>query len=170
MLTSSDTVVVLTVAATGVASAVVDMWTRRVPNPITLGIATLGVTLAALHQGNLSVGAALIGFVVGLLFMLPGYILGATGGGDVKLFAAFGTLLGPRAIGFAFLYTVIAGGVIAVAVALWRRRLLETVERTAALVGTRGANVAEIESSARDNRFAYAPAIAVGVLVAALGF
>jgi len=38
------------------------------------------------------------------------------------------------------------------------------------LVRSRGANVAEIERATTNNRFAYAPAIAIGALVAALGF
>jgi prepilin peptidase CpaA len=170
LLELSEKIVVLAVAGSGSASALVDLWTRRVPNPLTLGTAALGVILAASHQSGVSVQDALAGFAVGLLFMLPGYLIGATGGGDVKLFAAFGTLLGPRATGFAFLYTVLAGGVIAVAVALQRRRLRETVERTALLLTTAGANVAEIEHVSSNNRFPYAPAIAVGALVAALGW
>ena len=170
MLLLSETIVVLAVAGIGGASALVDLWTRRVPNPLTLGTAAFGVTLAASHQSGLTVQQALFGFGVGLLLMLPGYLIGATGGGDVKLFAAFGTLLGPYATAFAFFYTVIAGGVIAVAVALQRRRLRETVQRTAWLVATRGKNVAEIEDVSSNNRFPYAPAIAVGALVAALGW
>jgi prepilin peptidase CpaA len=137
---------------------------------LTLGTAAFGVILAASHQSGVTVQEALLGFGVGLLLMLPGFLIGATGGGDVKLFAAFGTLLGPRAVGFAFLYTVLAGGVIAVTVALYRRRLRETMERTALLVTTRGANVTEIEHVSSNNRFPYAPAIAVGALVAALGW
>jgi prepilin signal peptidase PulO-like enzyme (type II secretory pathway) len=42
--------------------------------------------------------------------------------------------------------------------------------RTAMLVRSRGANVAEIERATINNRFAYAPAIAIGAVVAALGF
>ncbi|HKT79056.1 MAG TPA: A24 family peptidase [Vicinamibacterales bacterium] len=169
MLTPSEQVVVFSVVATGTASALVDLWTRRVPNPLTLGIAAFGVALAAGHQTGLTVQDALLGFGVGFLLMLPAYLIGATGGGDVKLFAAFGTLLGPGAIGYAFFYTLLAGGVIAAAVAFQRRSLRATVERTAVFVTTRGANVAEIEHHSNNNRFPYAPAIAVGVLAAALG-
>ena len=42
--------VVAAVAASGGASAVVDVWSRRVPNTLTLGIAALGVSLAALFE------------------------------------------------------------------------------------------------------------------------
>ena len=150
-------------------SAVVDLRTRRVPNPLTLGIAATGVLIAATNLGGVTPAGAFAGLGLGLLIMLPGHVVGATGAGDVKLFAALGTLLGPRGIVAAFLYTAIAGGVLAVAVALCRRRLGDTIERTALFVRTRGANIAEIERTSSDNRFAYAPAIALGALVAALG-
>ena len=64
-----------------------------------------------------SIGAALAGLALGFALMLPGHLFGATGAGDVKLFAAMGTLLGPGAIFNAFLYTAIAGGLLALVVA-----------------------------------------------------
>ena len=156
------------VAVAGGASAIIDLRCRRVPNALTAGIAATGILLAALHATRLSVAAALVGLVVGMVLMLPGHLIGATGAGDVKLFAAIGTLLGPVGIGIAFLYTAVAGGLLAVFVAVTRQRLRHTVGQTAALVRTRGAAAAEIEAPSNDNRFAYAPAIAIGALMAAL--
>jgi prepilin peptidase CpaA len=101
--------------------------------------------------------------------MLPGHVIGRTGAGDVKLLAALGTLLGPRSIAMAFLYAAIAGGALAVLVAMRRRRLSETLEGPAMLVCSGGTNAAEIEKPTADNRFAYAPAIAIGAVIAAFG-
>jgi len=157
------------VLAGGASSAIVDLYTRRVPNELTLGIGALGVALAAMHMTGVSVPGALGGFDLGLVLMLPGHVIGATGAGDVKLFAALGTLLGPSRTGVAFLYTALAGGVLVVIVACRRRRLSATVERTARLVRTGGGNAPEIERATENNRFAYAPAIAAGALAAALG-
>lgn len=157
------------VAGGGGASAFVDLLSRRVPNALTFGIAALGIALAAMHVTGLSVLAALAGLAIGFVLMLPGHYIGGTGAGDVKLFAAIGTLLGPAGILVAFLYTALAGGVLALVIALRRRRLRETVERTAVLVRTGGSNVADIEHVSSDNRFPYAPAIALGALAAALG-
>jgi prepilin peptidase CpaA len=168
LLRASDALIVAAVAASGGASTFVDLRCRRVPNALTGGIAAAGVVIAALHATGLSVAASLAGLVVGLLLMLPGHLIGATGAGDVKLFAAIGTLLGPVGIAMAFLYTAVAGGLLAVFVAVSRGRLRRTVGQTAALVRTRGAAAAEIEASSNDNRFAYAPAIAIGALVAAI--
>jgi prepilin peptidase CpaA len=166
----SDAVVVTAVAGSGGVSAIVDLWSRRVPNPLTLGVAAMGLTLAALGRSGVSPMAALGGLALGLLLMLPGHVIGATGAGDVKLLAAFGTLLGPRGIVVAFVYAALAGGILALIVARRRRVLRETVERTATLVRTGGGNVAEIEHGTINNRFAYAPAIAIGAIAAALGW
>ena len=165
-----NAVVIAAVAGSGGASAAMDLRTRRVPNWLTLGITALGMTLAAGHWSDRTIAAALGGFAVGLLVMLPGHIVGATGAGDVKLFAAVGTLLGPAGIAVAFVYTALFGGLLALTVAVFRGRLNHTLQETATLVVTGGANVAEIERPSADNRFAYAPAIALGALVAALGF
>ena len=155
-------------AGTGLA-AVIDLRTRRIPNALTGALAMAGLSIAAAKLGPIGLGGALLGCALGLAFMLPGHIFGATGAGDVKLFAAMGALIGPRAILSAFLYTAIAGGILAVVIAVRRRRLAESVNGVAALVATGGFSAVEIEAPARHNRFAYAPAIAVGTLLAALG-
>ena len=162
----SEPLVLAAVALSGSVAATIDFRTRRVPNQLTLAIGVLGLTLSALHLTRVTPAGALAGLVLGLLLMLPGHFIGATGAGDVKLFAAIGTLLGPAHIVVAFLYTAIAGGLLAVIVAVRRRRLQETVERTAVLVRTGGSNVGEIERGTGNNRFAYAPAIAIGALAA----
>ena len=170
MLESLNVPIVTAVAGSGLVSAVVDMRTRRVPNPLTMGIAALGLGFAATRLSDLTIVAAALGWGVGLGLMLLPYVFGAMGGGDLKLFAALGTFLGPRPTVQAFLYTLVAGGVLAVVVALQRRRLQETMHNAAALVASGGANAEAIEHPTSNNRFAYAPAIAVGTLVAALGF
>ena len=160
---------IATVVAGTATGAAIDLWTRRVPNPLTMGLATVGVVFAACGISNLTLGASLLGLALGLVLMLPGHMIGATGAGDVKLFAAAGAFIGPRHMLTAFLYTAIAGGVIAIGISLWRRRLRQTVGDTARLIATAGANAPAIESPLENNRFAYAPAIAVGTMLAVLG-
>ncbi|HEU4690726.1 MAG TPA: prepilin peptidase [Vicinamibacterales bacterium] len=153
-------------AGTGLA-AVIDLRTRRIPNALTASLTVIGIGIAAARLGPIGLGGALLGCALGLAFMLPGHIFGATGAGDVKLFAAAGALLGPATTVHAFLYTAIIGGVVAVAIAIRRRRLRKTIGGTASLVSRGSAAAAAIESPEADNRFAYAPAIAVGVVMAA---
>ncbi len=168
MLRISDPITVSAVAAGGASSTAIDLYARRVPNLLTCGLAATGIVVAALGAGSLTLPQALAGFAIGFVVMLPGHIVGATGAGDVKLMAALGTLLGPRGALLAFFYTALAGGVLAVIVAIRRRMLRDTVARATALVRTGGSNAGQIETI-QVNRFAYAPAIACGALAAALG-
>jgi prepilin peptidase CpaA len=164
----SDAIVLTTVAVATSAAAVIDLRTRRIPNALSASLAVVGFGIAAAGLGRVGIGAALLGCALGLAFMLPGHIFGATGAGDVKLFAAAGALLGPAATVQAFLYTAIIGGVVAVVVSIRRRRVGATISATTKLIAGRAGAVAAIESRAADNRFAYAPAIALGVMLAAM--
>ena len=153
---------------TGTA-AVIDLRTRRVPNVLTMIMASVGIAAAAAGVGRIGVTAACAGCVLGAVLMLPGHVLGATGAGDVKLLAAAGALLGPGLTLRAFVATVIAGGFIALVVAIYRRRLGRTLNATRRLaVGN--AVAADIEDPQAGNRFAYAPAIAIGATLAALNW
>jgi len=157
-------VVVLAGAGTGAA---IDIRTRRIPNVITLGTAALGLMLAATGWSGVSPASSMMGLLLGLLLMLPGYFFGATGAGDVKLMAAVGTVLGLERIVQAFLLTAIAGGVLAAGLAIANRRLGATVRRTGKLVTAPGDAKREIEAPEAGNRFAYGPAIAAGSVLAA---
>jgi prepilin peptidase CpaA len=117
---------------------------------------------------GLTLGGAALGFLVGLVLMLPGHALGATGAGDVKLMAAIGSLVGPVVVVKAFLFTAIAGGVLAVIVAARRRRLSATFAGTARLIATPSDARNELKAAPSSSRFAYGPAIAIGSVIAAL--
>lgn len=146
MNTASDALVLIAVVSGGAAAAAIDLRTRRVPNGLTLAIAATGLVLAAAGLGRVAFLAAIGGCVVGVMLMLPGHIFGATGGGDVKLLGALGTLLGPAGVVTAFLAMAVVGGLMALAIAVRRHRVGQA-----------------------DNRFAYAPAIAAGACVAVVG-
>jgi prepilin peptidase CpaA len=152
----------------GIAAASIDLRTRRIPNLLTGLAATAGLVMATTGAGDLTVGRAVAGLAIGAAVMLPGHVFGATGAGDVKLMAAMGTLLGPGGIVMGFIYTAIAGGVLAMAYAAGRGRLTATVRGTARLVAAPAAGQREIVAT-RGNSFPYGPAIAIGCAIAALG-
>lgn len=164
------TVTLAAVAATVGLGAAIDMRTGRIPNAITVTASAVGLVMAAAGWSGLSVRASLAGLAAGMLLMLPGHLLGRTGGGDVKLFAALGAMLGPGAIFVAFLYTAICGGVLALVYAALRGRLQATLSGAGRLLVTPSAAKAEIEAPARRNAFPYGPAIAAGTMLVVLGF
>jgi prepilin peptidase CpaA len=138
---SPGTVTTIAVSICSLTAAVIDLRTRRVPNGLTGAAAAIGVAMALTGTGRVGIVGAVLGGVIGLMLMLPGYLWGATGGGDVKLLAAVGTLLGPDRVLIAFFGMAIGGGLLALATAVARRRLF-------------------------NQTFAYAPAIAFGALLA----
>jgi prepilin peptidase CpaA len=157
------------VLAAGLAAATaIDLRSRRIPNELTAAMALSGVALAATGVSGITIAASLIGMVLGLLLMLPGYGLGATGAGDVKLMAAVGAIIGPPLVLSAFICTSIAGGALALIVAIRRRRLATTLAQTGRLVAAPGAAPKQIKAATSASRFAYGPAIAIGSLLAVL--
>lgn len=166
----SDLIVPVIVLVAGAAATVIDVRVRRIPNLITMSLASIGLLLAMAGIGPVSLGDALWGLAVGLVVMMPGHVLGATGAGDVKLVAAYGTFFGPAGILAAFIRMALAGGVFALVVAATRGRLRETVTGTALLVMTRGRAAAIVADPAVNNRFPFAPAIATGAALMVLGW
>lgn len=154
------------IIAVGLAIAVVtDVRTRRIPNALTASMAAAGLGLAAVGVG-VTLTQALLGLLVGLAVMMPGHVIGATGAGDVKLLAAIGSLVGPSTALQVCLYSAVAGGVLAVAVAARRGLLSSTLHNATQLVVAPAGARDAIAASPRANRFAYGPAIALGTLVA----
>jgi prepilin peptidase CpaA len=149
-------------------ATVIDLRSRRIPNNLTAAMAVLGIGLAATGSSGISVPAAFGGLVLGLLLMLPGYGLGATGAGDVKLMGAVGAIIGPSLVIWAFLFTSVAGGVLALIVAVRRKRLAATIAGTGRLVAAPATAPQQIRGASAASRFAYGPAIAIGSVVAVL--
>ena len=112
--------IALCAVAVALAACFFDVSTRRIPNLLTVPAGIAGV-LYHLGAGGLSGGlAGVAGAAVGLGLFFPLFALGGMGAGDVKLMAALGAWLGPAGAAWTALYAALAGGVMAVVVALAR--------------------------------------------------
>jgi prepilin peptidase CpaA len=149
-------------------ATVTDLRTRRIPNALTGTLAIVGVGLAASGLSDLSVAGAVGGLALGCALMLPGHLMGATGAGDVKFMGAIGAVVGPATVVSAFLFTALAGGVLAVAVAIRRRRLAVAIAGTGRLIAAPTQAPRAIRAGSAAHRFAYGPAIAIGGVLAGL--
>lgn len=146
-----------------------DLLEHRVPNALNLAGLILGLGLACLADGSSGIAYSAGGALVGCAALLPLYMAGGTGAGDVKLMGATGTFLGPSGAMLAAALTLITGAVLAIVIVLWRlvepRSPLETSPPARASVAWRAAaRAAATISIARKERFPYAVAIAVGVV------
>ena len=152
---------VAVLAGAGTAAAI-DLRTRRIPNLVSAATAAVGITLAATGLSGISIASSMLGFLFGLALMLPGRLLGATGAGDVKLMGAMGAVLGLERMPVAFVCTAIAGGVLAIVIAVRRGRLAATIGGTGRIIARQ-----DVGSAGAHNKFSYGPAIAVGAVLAA---
>jgi prepilin peptidase CpaA len=137
----------------GLVATVEDIARRRISNWIPISAFAAGTILQLVDRGWRGGVSALLGAVAGFCVFLIFYILGGMGGGDIKLMAGFGAILGPMRVLEASLWVAGCGGLLAVAViawstvrAFWRKRL------------TAGASKEQSPES-----IPYAPAIAAGV-------
>lgn len=109
------------VTVTLVVAAVIDGYKLKVPNLITFPMILSGWLYSGLAYGWEGLGYSLLGTFVGLGLLLPAYAIGGMGAGDVKLLAGVGAWVGATVTFYAFCLSAVVGGVIAVAMVLYRR-------------------------------------------------
>jgi prepilin peptidase CpaA len=143
---------VVIAVALGLAAVITDLRRREIPNWIPVAALIGGIACQVVEKGWLGLGSALLGAVTGFAVFLVFYLLGGMGGGDVKLMAGFGALLGAGRLLEAALWTAGIGGLMALLV-------LGTSWVLAKLRRRDGA-------SALPRAIPYAPAIVCGVWVA----
>ena len=103
-------------------AATVDMRSRRIPNWLTFTLVLSGLGVNFMGLGPASGSQALCGFAVGLALPLVLFLLGALGGGDVKLLAGIGSWMGPECVLKVFAIAAIVGAVIVLTQAIAQRR------------------------------------------------
>ena len=126
----------------GLLAAAGDLARRSIPNWLTAAGLIAGLASRAALGGWRGLGIAAAGAAIGFLLLFPLHVKRAVGGGDVKLMAAFGTLLGPAGVLLAAVLGAIVGG-------LWTAVWLVARPRTRAVP--------------------YAPAIVLGAWLSLLG-
>jgi len=113
-----DEVVPLVALMVGLAACLTDVRSRRIPNVLTFGTAAAGIAMHSALGCWMGFQTASMGWLAGTALFLPFFLLGGMGAGDVKLLAALGAWLGPRDAFWMAVYGSLAGGAMAIVVAL----------------------------------------------------
>jgi prepilin peptidase CpaA len=147
----------------GIAAIVDDLTRRRISNWIPACAFASGLTLQIAERGWHGAISALLGTAAGAGIFLIFYLLGGMGGGDVKLMAGFGAVLGVPRLLEASLWTAGCGGIMAVLVmAASSLRGFWTSKRRAPNADEKSAS-SGVPNMGRVEFIPYAPAIAAGV-------
>jgi len=129
-----DVILLFDATAVAIAGAVVDVQQHRIPNWLTYPAIGAGVLLRGYYFGWHGVLTAIGGCLLagGIVFLF--YAVRAMGAGDLKLMAALGAIVGLHHIVYVLLGTGIAGGVLALIYAAYRRRLRATFSNVGSLL------------------------------------
>ena len=138
----------LTLVALVLLAAAYDFRFRRIPNWLNLSGVVVGLGLNTFLFARHGFVAALLGASLAFALYFPLYLLRAMGAGDVKLMAAIGAVVGPQNWFLIFICTAIAGGVLALAVALNKGKLKGTLRNVAVL----GNELTHFRPPARDHQ------------------
>ena len=97
-----------------------DLATGKIYNQITYPAVVLGLVLAGVSGGVEELGWHAAGFSIGFIPFFILFLFKGMGGGDVKLMAAAGAIMGYPLIVAGLFHTILVGGVVAVSVMLWK--------------------------------------------------
>ena len=158
-----------------------DVRSRKIPNRLVFPGALAGVVLNALLPaagaafmpvpGGLGLLTALAGLGLGLVLLLPMYALKTMGAGDVKLMAMVGAFVGPQAVFGCMLFSLLAGGVLALGVAAFHGSLRQITSNSYHLLlnslmrGLAGQRPEVDAPNAPSGKLPYAIAIAAGTMI-----
>ena len=147
-----------------------DLSTKRIPNSLTFGAAIVAICVQMYTGGWSAAGMSLAGWAAGVALFFPFFALGGMGAGDVKLLGAIGAWLGPIAVVWVALFSSIAGGVMALTVALASGYLTQAIANIWGLLtywriaGPRPSPALTL-SNHRGPRLAYAVPVLAGLMV-----
>jgi prepilin peptidase CpaA len=106
-----------------------DVRYRRIPNVFVLATLVSGLLINFVAGGMGGLRASAGGCLLAFGLMLVLHVLGAMGAGDVKLFAAVGSVVGMHLVVSTFLVVLLTGGVLAVYTILRNGTALATLTR-----------------------------------------
>lgn len=143
-----------------------DLAWRKIPNRLILAGLCAALGLHLWHGAGAFPSAWLGGALTGLVLLLPLYLLRGMAAGDVKLMAMVGAFAGPELALRIGLATCLIGGLMALAIALYRGRLRDALHNIGFLFGALQARAPlALPPGASVGGMPYGPAIALGTML-----
>lgn len=153
------------------AATWIDIREHRIPNWLVTGGLFIAVANHALSVFGHGTIFAVAGLAIGILTLMPLYVMGTMGAGDVKLMGMVGAYLGTSAVLGAVLATMIAGGILALVASAYKRALPQLMGNLRTMLIHRdirrmgGAGSEAIPAPPSVGKLPYAVAITAGTIV-----
>ena len=124
-------------------AAVIDHKQRRIPNWMSAAILAAGLTQSFFVGSMVSPGMSVLGMLAGFGLMFPFFVIGAKGGGDLKLMVAVGSWVGPGWVLAIFVIEALIGLVYSQLIAVSNGRL-KMLYRNSAVLAINLAHIREL--------------------------
>lgn len=113
---------------TAACGAATDLKSHKIYNKLTIPAAAAGFAVNLALGGPRGLGNSFLGLLLGG-FMMVFWLLGMLKAGDVKLYMAVGAIAGWKFCGYTILYSILAGGLVAVILMAIRKNGRESLKR-----------------------------------------
>ncbi|HOK54218.1 MAG TPA: A24 family peptidase [Armatimonadota bacterium] len=144
-----------------------DVRTGKIKNWLTFPAIVSGPVVNWIDGGMPQAMSSLAGLAVMVLVGAVLAILKITGGGDIKLLVAVGSLVGMPLVAESLAFSAFAGGLLAIAVLIKQRRALSTTKQVAQQVWMRvGLGIEGAMQFSGRTKIPYSIAIAAGSIAA----
>jgi prepilin peptidase CpaA len=145
-----------------------DVSAHKIKNWLTLTAALAGVALNFVEKGPAGLVMAVQGWLVPVLALMLLYRLNMMGAGDIKLFAAMGSLMGLEFVTLCFIFSVFTGGVIAFVILIREKALaarMIKIIRYFCLMAATGRIMPYVARGDNSSKFIFSAAIVPGAIV-----
>ena len=127
MITSPKVIIAILFIPLAIAIVYMDVRYRRIPNKLVFATLVAGISLNLVFRGWHGLASSLEGMLVAFVMMFLLHIVGTMGAGDVKLFAAVGSIVGISSVLQTLLIVALMGGLIAIGKMIYARRVGRTM-------------------------------------------
>ena len=155
------------------SALIIDLKSNKIPNYITFTGTIIGIILYIISDGFSGLAGGTLGMLIGIGLLLIPFMMRGIGGGDVKLLGAIGAFKGAQFVFNTFLASAIFGGLIALVIIIYKRKIIETLKwcfmglyKIFAFVVTRGRmRIPLMDFPAKGIKYPYGLAISLGAFL-----
>ena len=151
-----------------VISLTTDLIAHKIYNCVTFPAVAVGLLISVLNHGLGGLASSMLGLGIGFCVFAIVFAFGGVGGGDVKLMAAVGAIRGYPFILNACFYGILTGGILAIAVMIWKGTFWRGLKNIFRLIFSFVIPKLKIEALklSDSEKIPYGVALSVGVFIA----
>jgi prepilin peptidase CpaA len=155
--------------AVAVVGAATDLWRGKVYNVLTYPACVVGLVLGLTYFGWKGLGLSALGLALAFVPSFALFAMGGLGGGDVKLFAALGALLGATQGIAILLLSFVVGGIFSIFALVKRGTFLSSTGRMFRSIAASVVPGVKRPESVPLTEMRFAPSIAIATLLVVTG-